>query len=74
MPSQGLLGWSLSSGAHPRDPVARNDGKNITLENSFPAFAEHDDRRVDATRLSQIPAESLNAFAGVLKIGILGRV
>jgi len=24
MPSHGLLLWSLSSGAHPRNPVARN--------------------------------------------------
>jgi hypothetical protein len=26
MPSHGLLRWSLSSGAHSRDPLARNDG------------------------------------------------
>jgi hypothetical protein len=29
MTEDGLLRWSLSSGAHSRDPLARNDGSAV---------------------------------------------
>src|SRR6266513_5564906 len=62
---------SLSSGAHSRDPLARP--RSDETHEKRPAFAGlvH---CLCQTRLSQIAAKALDAFAGVLKIGGLGGV